>query len=588
MTKTRQIDINTNQEVHYKTSGRLINVTQDKHWDPLSKVFKKYTHTINYTPDERDSQYNIIVVAKGSVGRTIVFQYKNPSQRVEKVEVYFKGDHDIKTNEPLIVRFVYQGGDYFLYGFEDDCKSSISSKCYYAWSKLKNQETTSTIDGVESISEKDLVTVLLEEIGSTIDRRNKVVIRLGEQPADHDVREVLQYPDSGFYSERGGNRKITVSKVVGRYNVPGYEGYEHTISSSVTSVSDFYVSYLNNSRFFKIGSELRGQHLHKVTAYFKNGSKNLVLITFTFRGKSELYVYSYFDFVKELKEVKSATEATNTATAKIISGVDLISDDDGVLGSGLKKRLEQEKEKLRPLISFVKGTGLNDTGGNKNVITGLEQDVGQDTLSQGYKFKKFNFTPITGDDIPEGDGNFVPGGQWIVYSTKLFNNNDSETITNEDVLTPVITSSSNGNKYSMITVYYSTKSNDNSDRKALLVEFVPGPGLGISSLGSGTKLYIKRKNKDNTWANESASNIGTSVNDRVLTDIATQAKIIVSPSNSDSSRGEARTSDQGVHTDNTARDAGIATGVIGVGAVGTGIAIYKNFAAVMGLIGKIF
>ncbi|UKK01549.2 hypothetical protein MACK_002366 [Theileria orientalis] len=537
----KQLDIHTNVESRsYKSvgggAGLTVEVTKEEHWDPLSKIFKKVTHTIQYPTEGDGSQYNIIVVPKSSRITTDTFKYFNPSKRVDIVEVFFKGTDNVKNVEPLVVRFVYN--EYVDYG-----STSGDSNKYYKWSNLKGQISNSTISR-ESFSKNDLVARLLEELGPSLNRQNKIVIRLDEQP-DGDGRGDHKYPGSGK-----NKYKITVTKAVSSYQVEGYDGFEHTVGDRVNA-SEFYVSYGNDSRYFKIGSGVgvtSGQaSLYKVSGYFEtDGSRagKLVLFTFTFKqatglgfGDAKLYGYSYYDFFNELKKVKSASEATGSDAVKMITSSDVIE-------GGIQKKLQEEKAKLTPLISFETGNGVNDTNGNKNVTTSEEQEFGNDTAGKGYKFKKVEMTPKISDVVPKGgDGSVVPGGPWTVFSTKLFIDGSGITI----------------------------------DKGATITGTVLG---AITTSGINSKVK-----GDNQWATDSIS----PVDNAKLTDIAKEAGIIVvsSPSPAvlspgpDTQEGMSDGTKAGI---GTVEAAGIATGVTVLIGAGSGFAIYKNFAAVSAVV----
>ncbi|UKJ89176.1 hypothetical protein MACJ_002424 [Theileria orientalis] len=551
----KDIQINTDKTKDSYLAGHTVEVTAENPWDPLSKAFTKYKHTIKYpyrSSVYEPSEYYITVHVPSRSGSN-KFTYKEPKDKVFYVEIFFRATDDPSSKDPLIVGFISPNwregytslGRYSRKG----CKSSSGegSKCYYTWTYLKDKKKfTGDIDVDGSIREKELVTVLLEEIGHNISRPRKLVIRLGEKP---DVgRHVLQYPDSGHYSEH--NRKITVRKVEDTV-VTGFDIYEHSIDTSVY-VSDFYVSYLNNSRYFKIGYGSGYGNLMSVTAYFETGSKKLVLITF-YLTSGTTHVYSYYDFVNELKGLKNWS--TDDKIIKTLTPI-------GRRVSDLQRRLQQESERLKELISFVEG---GSSGVNKNIKTEGPSDLDkQGDIGKGYTFKKVTLRPASAGDKPDGSS----GGPWIVYNNLLISREKGMKIQNDreqSLLNSIYTIGDDSNKYKSITVYYTLK---DSNYKALLVEFVEGGG-GISNRG---KLYIKRTDAEGKkWNFASADYIsgGGTVNEGKLTQIAREAGIIegitttISSDGSSSSYSSAvgeggsvgnvsRSNDKGVN--NTARD----------------------------------
>ncbi|BAM41499.1 hypothetical protein TOT_030000761 [Theileria orientalis strain Shintoku] len=519
----------------YRTGGSYtigdalvpVQIAQEKPWDKLSKAFTKYTHTIKYpyrSSVYEPSEYYITVYGhSGSINK---FTYKEPKSKVHDVEVYFWADDDPSSKEPLIVGFISRNwrereldlGRYSSKG----CKSisGEGSKCYYTWTYLKGREFIGDVDTENAIMEKDLINGLLEVLGTRerrLNRKNKLVIRLDEQPVGGEGRSA--YPESRYFKDR--NKQVTVTKVTNTgvlTGLTGYDKYEHTVDSRV-SVQDFYVTYGNNSMFImtKLGSGRAS--LSNVTSYYKSTGnfKNLVLITFTFTGKSELYVYTYYDLVTNLQGVKT----WSTDVKKTIRDTDAISGK----GSDLQGKLQQEREKLKPLITFEKGDNRSK---NKNIST-RSHNIGRGT------FIKVVMTANT-DDGPGGSS----VGPWNVYNSKLFTLGvntkiDEKVLTSRSIFTTV---TSGSNKYQSISVFYTLK-----DNKALLVEFDKGDGSGGIS---GTKTYFKRKDKKGSFgASETINTSNTEQLERKLTEIAKEAKVIEGSSSSATGHGLGGSTDLG-------------------------------------------
>ncbi|UKK01548.2 hypothetical protein MACK_002365 [Theileria orientalis] len=386
-----EVQIQTSRTGSYQGGGGqvTVEVTEEKHWDKLSKIFKRYRHAINYKDD--GGVYNIALIGSGVKSE---FTYENPNVRVKAVQVFFKGDAKPGKDNPLVVGFVYDKGN------TSGCNGN---KCYYSWTALKSTRTsTGDIVRVESISEKDLINGLLEEIGNTSGvrgRMNKLVVRISEQPNNGQAT----YPESAYFKDKG-DRKITVTKqqVSG---LTGYVGYEHSFAGVNSGLADdLYVSYGNNSRFFQTGTSAKIQN---VTAYYEDDSnpvsseKKLVLITFKLTNGS-IREHKYYDFVSELKGIKDASSWSTDV--KKLSGLQTLSVFIGG-GSNLKTRLPEETERLRQLIAFQKG-GAD----NQNVTTSGPNNVGSD------KFIKYTMTPNKQDpDVP----NKRSVGPWYVYNNKL-------------------------------------------------------------------------------------------------------------------------------------------------------------------------
>ncbi|UKK01429.2 hypothetical protein MACK_002243 [Theileria orientalis] len=480
----------------------IVNVAGGKHWDPLSKAFKKYTHTIIYSTGGvvryNESDYNINVVVPSTVrdGGPTKFTYKNPNQQVQDVEVYFWSNAKPSNHAPLILGFVYKGD---------------GSKCYYTWSYLKGKTLSGVLDTEKAISDKDLVTGLLEELGNTVHiRKNKHVIRIDEKPTGG---KELKYPESAYFTKRSCkssiNRQVTVKEEkvyvndksvgLGTKVLGGYVSYVHTVPGcnfeelddefseeevgglNNCGVDGLYVSYGNNSRFFQAESGSGGRKITSVTVYFDTSDrdKKLLLIKFTLSLGTE-YEYKYYDFVNDLKKEK--VKKKWATKAKILSGLQTISDIGGG-DSNLKKRLTEEKERLRQSIAFKQDKGSNSS--NVNVTT-----KGPDPFSEGQgvgriKFQKVTMTPNTkDDDLP----NTRSVGPWYVYSDYLFTNQKGQKI--DDNANIDEGKSTRDYKYT-----------------ALFLEFVPGSGRGSST---ETKTYIRRGNREGTkWVKADDINIGT-------------------------------------------------------------------------------
>ncbi|UKJ89238.2 hypothetical protein MACJ_002486 [Theileria orientalis] len=343
-----QIYINTYETgVSYNGTFFTTKVTSEIPWDPLSKLFKKLN---------------------------------KPYQKVEKVELYFKATDTSNTN-PLILGFIY---------------GESISKSYYTLANLKRKkEYFGTIDNVESITENDLVTGLLEELGNSItSRQKKLVIRLDEKPDDEGGGGGRsKYPDSGHYQ----SKKINVKKEV--TDVSGYDKYVHTVGSR--DIIEFYVSYNRCSRYFRIGHGPGYSNLVSVTAYFETGGSNKLVLFLLYVGRGT--------------------------------------------GLGLVARLQHESERLKPLITFKE----DGRSSNENIDIGQEQNVGT-----GDKFKKLVMAPDTSD---KGAGFAV--GPWNVYNDHLFTLESGMKIqpygllTGSNIFSTDVTDSSSS-KYNSITVYY--------------------------------------------------------------------------------------------------------------------------------------
>ncbi|UKJ89325.2 hypothetical protein MACJ_002573 [Theileria orientalis] len=344
-------------------SGPFYNnkVAEENPWDKLSKAFKKYTHTIKYPYKSRvyePSEYYITVYVP-SRSSSNKFTYRESKEKVFYVEFYYMATDNIATTDPLIVGFISPNwreheslGRYSSKG----CKtiSGKGSKCYYPWTYLKGKkEFTGDVDTENAIIEKDLINGLLEELGTrerSLRRQDKLVINLNQKPGNDVGVSGLKYPESGYFKD--GKRKITVKKVT-KPDLTGYEKYVHTVDSPVI-FQDFYVTYERNSMYIIAGSVSRGAKIESVDAYYENGtnpvrggSNNLVLITFTFRPSSgKLYAFSYYDFVTDLQRVKT----WSTDVKKTIRDTDAISGRD----ADLQRRLQQESQRLNPLLIFVK------------------------------------------------------------------------------------------------------------------------------------------------------------------------------------------------------------------------------------------
>ncbi|UKJ89155.2 hypothetical protein MACJ_002402 [Theileria orientalis] len=471
--------------------GHISIITAEDPWDKYSKIFKKYTHVIEYRGRSR-------------------FTLTNPNPQVKEVEVYFKGtDADIKNADPLILGFLYHDTDKSKTGCNTD-------KCYYTWNHLTRYSNKNLVVGKEGvIKENDLVARLLEEIGNKIGRQNKLVINLDEQPDGSGGGGRTAYPESGFLISKHSNTKIMVTKKQEVTDVQVYDKYEHTVPGGVgINANELYVTYQNNSRYFKVASEtyLRSG---TVTGYFEKNTKELVLIVFTIVSQGT-YWYSCNDFYNDLTKV-DAGNATKPITVKTIISTSggMKSVEASSSGSQLKDILPQEKSKLDKLITFEQGSGSSSSS-NDNINTSPEQEVGTDTLSKLYTFKKVEMTPSTDTGS---------GGQSKVYSDHLFEKGegakvDSSATIPEQVLTGITTSSSGNNKYRCITVYYSSKGGSiYTYHNALLVQF---------DANDGSRKYIKRQDESgNKWA-DATDEIGAGAVDAArLTGIATAARIIV-------------------------------------------------------------
>ncbi|UKK01413.2 hypothetical protein MACK_002227 [Theileria orientalis] len=453
----QDIPINTNRtEKSYGDGTLYINVTEENPWDPVSKVFKMFTHTIKYPPSEvyKSSNYNICVYVKTSIRYT--FKYEKPTYKVEKVEIYFRINDDISIMDPLILGFIYG-----------------RSKVYYTYNHLtRHTPKYGYLSGEGLISQNDLLTRLLEEIGSSIGRAKKYVINLNQKPKDIVVP--ITYPESGHNKDN----KITVKKYP---DEAGLDKYEHTINADVDG---FYISCNRNSMYFQTGVGSGYYRLGTVTVYReKTGSKKPVLFQLNFPGR-KTYEYTYFDFVAELKTGKS--------DAKKITELSTIIPPD----NQLKVRLEAEREKLKEAITFVNQDGLK----NEN-ISSKEENVGQGP------FKKVILKPNT-NDAKEGSS----VGPWKVYKNQLFTLEPGKKIEG-DFLDDIARS-----KFSSITVFY------NSKNQALLVEF---------DQGGGSKNYFKRANKDgDSWDGEIILNTSDGELTKKLTEIEKFEKVITGDSSS--------------------------------------------------------
>ncbi|UKK00349.2 hypothetical protein MACK_000421 [Theileria orientalis] len=529
MSLSTRIDIYTYQTGEYKGITNVpIKVTAEKHWDKLSKAFKKHTHTIQYLESGTyvSSKYNIRV--SGPIASGSKYYYDRPTKKVEAVEVYFWTNDNVNNKEPLIVGF-----------FHENIGSS-SSKSYYCWSVLKTRGSTGSISGVESISEKDLINGLLEELGRTSmpSRQNKLVIRL-ERP---DGPGGLQYPGSGHYLGKITVKKLTDTRALtgltgyDEYNGnDGFDGYEHTVDTGAGSVDGFYVSYENNSMYIVTGSGswlgswswLGYGGLKTVTAYFDNttttvgcgtttsgdrNSKRLVLIVFSFKGiygrhdgsDSITYVYPYSYFINDARDLRGGSNWFTTAKTrgddtKIYYRRDNIDGTKWVDATGnteeLLPILRAESKRLKQ-IEFVM---VGDSSSSDKIKQEEKYLEGQDYVFKVNKFQKVVMEPNT-----------VKDGPWYVYNNDLFTGYErGKKIEGESLLGSIVTSSS-GNKYHSITVYYSPEcsSSDGCDTSikhmALLVEFDD----------YGKKTYIKRENEKGTkWAITTADSIGIGIGD---------------------------------------------------------------------------